>query len=78
MKKSLTVLVTGTNRGMGYDLVSIFLKNHPYISIYATSQDLSAETLKPWQMSPSQVVKCKQLELTSHQSISGLAHDISS
>lgn len=37
--KRLTVLITGTNKGIGLDLVKIFLKNQPEAIIYATSRE---------------------------------------
>ena len=37
--QGLKVLVTGTSKGLGYDIVKIFLKRHPQATIYATSRD---------------------------------------
>ena len=37
-KKALTVLITGTNKGLGLDLLKLFLKNNPKATIYATSR----------------------------------------
>jgi len=37
--QTLTILITGTNKGLGFDLVKIFLKNHPEAIIYATSRE---------------------------------------
>ena len=38
MNKSLHVIITGTNKGIGQDLVKIFLKNHQEVIVYATSR----------------------------------------
>jgi len=38
MINPLRVLITGTNKGIGYDLVKIFLKRNPETVIYATSR----------------------------------------
>jgi NAD(P)-dependent dehydrogenase (short-subunit alcohol dehydrogenase family) len=38
MEKPFTVLITGTSKGFGYDLVRIFLKRHPKAVIYATAR----------------------------------------
>lgn len=36
---SLNVLITGTSKGLGHDLVKIFAKKHPNSVIFATSRD---------------------------------------
>lgn len=74
MKKSLTVLITGTNKGIGYDLVSIFLKRHPDVLIYATSREPPATAQKRWEeLDHSHCIRCKQLEVASIESINKLA-----
>ena len=37
--EELNILITGTSKGLGYELVKIFLKKHPQATIYATSRD---------------------------------------
>lgn len=39
MNNSLKVLITGTNKGIGHELVKIFLKRNPNAMIYATSRE---------------------------------------
>ena len=39
MSNSLKVLITGTSKGLGHDLVKIFGKKHPNSIIFATSRD---------------------------------------
>jgi short-subunit dehydrogenase len=38
MNKNFTVLITGTSKGLGYDLVKLFLNNNPNSMIIATSR----------------------------------------
>lgn len=38
MDQLLKVLVTGTSKGIGFDLAKIFLTNNPNAVIYATSR----------------------------------------
>lgn len=38
MNNKLIVVITGTNKGIGYDLVKIFLQLHQDSVIYATSR----------------------------------------
>jgi NAD(P)-dependent dehydrogenase (short-subunit alcohol dehydrogenase family) len=74
MKKSLTVLITGTNKGIGYDLVSIFLKKHPDALIYATSREPPASAQKRWEeLDASHCIRCRQLEVASVESIDNFA-----
>ena len=37
--QKLNVLITGTSKGLGQDIVKIFIKKHPEAIIYATSRD---------------------------------------
>jgi hypothetical protein len=39
MQAQWRVLITGTNKGIGNDLVKIFLKRHPQVEVYATSRE---------------------------------------
>jgi len=39
MNNNLRILITGTNKGIGNDLVKIFYKNHSNAIIYATSRE---------------------------------------
>ena len=39
MEQQLTVLITGTSKGIGKDLVRIFLEQNPNAVIYATSRE---------------------------------------
>lgn len=38
MNQYKNVLITGTNKGIGYELVKIFLQHNPDYNIYATSR----------------------------------------
>ena len=60
MDSSLTVLITGTSKGLGFDLVRIFLKKHPEATIYATSRDGSQKAEERWRdIDSKKVVKCR-------------------
>ena len=38
MKTAKNILITGTSKGLGNELVKIFLKKHPEVTIIATSR----------------------------------------
>ena len=60
--KAFTVLITGTSKGFGFDLVRIFLKNHPTAVIYATSRDTPEQAQLKWTgIDHAKAVKCRQL-----------------
>jgi len=40
MNQALKVLITGTNKGLGNDLVKIFINKNPETIVYATSREL--------------------------------------
>lgn len=63
MEKSLTVLITGTNKGLGKDLVELFLKHHPQSLVYATSRETPEKAQSKWNHLPNPPI-CKQLEVT--------------
>jgi NAD(P)-dependent dehydrogenase (short-subunit alcohol dehydrogenase family) len=49
MINPLRVLITGTNKGIGRDLVRIFLKRNPEAVIYATSRETKEVADARWQ-----------------------------
>jgi len=70
MNKPFTVLITGTSKGLGYDLVRIFLKKHPQAIIYATSREIPTKAAERWnQIDKNNAVRCKLLEVRSDDSI---------
>ena len=59
MEKCLSVLITGTSKGLGFDLVRIFLKKHPEATIYATSRDGPQKAADRWKdIDTKKAVKC--------------------
>ena len=48
MDKAFTVLITGTSKGLGFDLTRIFLKKHPEAIIYATSRENPEKAAERW------------------------------
>ena len=48
MEKTFTVLITGTSKGLGYDLTRIFLKKQPKAIIYATSRETPDKAAERW------------------------------
>lgn len=62
MNNSFTILITGTSKGLGKDLVMIFLKKHPEAIIYATSRDSPQAAYNNWKdVDIHHAVRCKQL-----------------
>lgn len=71
MNSPLKVLITGTNKGIGNELVKIFLKRNPKAIIYATSREQTEEAYQRWQpLDRDRRVQCKYLDIGSEQSIS--------
>lgn len=64
--KSLTVLITGTNKGLGHDLVKLFLKNHPEAIIYGTSREQPKAAYDRWSLlDEKKQITCKKLDVCS-------------
>jgi short-subunit dehydrogenase involved in D-alanine esterification of teichoic acids len=62
----LTVLITGTNKGLGCDLVKIFYKLSPKALIIATSRSKPEMAYQRWEaLDNDKRIICKQLDLTS-------------
>lgn len=71
MNSSLKVLITGTNKGIGNELVKIFLKQNPKAIIYATSREQAEVAKHRWQsLDQDKRVQCRYLDIASEQSIS--------
>ena len=41
MESHLNILITGTSKGLGEDLVKIFIQKNPQAVVYATSREIS-------------------------------------
>ena len=68
--RKLSVLITGTSKGIGFDLVRIFLKKHPEATIYATSRNDSQKEEERWRsIDANNAVKCKKLNIRYADSI---------
>lgn len=79
MNRNLRVLITGTNKGIGNDLVKIFYRNHENATIYATSRESSKVAEQRWQeIDPlNQRIKAKYLDINSLDSIQSLSAELS-
>jgi short-subunit dehydrogenase involved in D-alanine esterification of teichoic acids len=70
MDDKLTVLITGTNKGIGCDLVRIFHKMNPNSVIIATSREEPKIAAKRWkQMGLNDRIICKQLDMKKYETI---------
>jgi NAD(P)-dependent dehydrogenase (short-subunit alcohol dehydrogenase family) len=77
MQRSLNVLITGTNKGIGNELVKLFVKRQPNAVIYATSREEPAVAGARWEQTfPNHKIQCKKLEIASLHSIEQFAADI--
>ena len=73
----LKVLITGTNKGIGYDLVKVFLKKQPEATIFATSRDGEEKASLRWKdIDSKNAVQCRELEVGSTESIKNLAESL--
>ena len=62
MDKIITILITGSSKGLGYDLVRIFLQKNPQTIIYATSRDGPQKASERWKgLDKKNVIKCREL-----------------
>lgn len=70
MNNQLTVLITGTNKGIGRDLVKTFLTLCPNSIIYATSRENPQAAYERWKdIDVKGRVICKILDISSNKSI---------
>jgi NAD(P)-dependent dehydrogenase (short-subunit alcohol dehydrogenase family) len=77
MQAQWRVLITGTNKGIGNDLVKIFLKRHPQAEVYATSREEPADAEVRWKTCEGgERVVCKKLEMASEESIGQFVEEI--
>lgn len=68
MKHPLKVLITGSNRGIGFELGKTFLRLNPNASIYATSIEKLEIASKQWKaFDQDNRVRCMYLDVTSKQ-----------
>ena len=69
--------MTGTNKGLGHDLVKLFLTHHHDYVIFATSRQPIAQAQDQWKnIDARQQVKCLNLDVRSPQSIAELVKQV--
>jgi NADP-dependent 3-hydroxy acid dehydrogenase YdfG len=77
MQRPLKVFITGSNRGIGFELGKTFLRLNPNASIYATSIEKLEIASKQWKaFDHDNRVKCMYLDVTSKQNIAEVVHNI--
>ena len=73
----LKVLITGSNRGIGCELVKAFLRLNPNASVYATNIEKLEVASQQWKaFNQDNRVKCMYLDVTSKQNIAEVVHSI--
>jgi NAD(P)-dependent dehydrogenase (short-subunit alcohol dehydrogenase family) len=66
MNLPLKVLITGTNKGIGNELVKAFLKYNPNSVIYATSREKSEIAYERWKsIDTEHRIRCSYLDVSS-------------
>lgn len=73
----LKVLITGSNRGIGCELVKAFLRLNPNASVYATSIEKLKVASQQWNaFNQDNRVKCMYLDVTSKHDIAEVVNSI--
>ena len=73
MEAGKTVLITGTSRGLGKELVKVFLEKEPGVKVWATSRQSEEEAKKMWAgHERHQQIRCVTLDVLSQDNISQL------
>lgn len=77
MSSPLKILITGSNRGIGCELVKAFLRLNPNSSIYATRIEKLVIASQQWKaFNLDNRVKCMYLDVTSKQNIEEVVRTI--
>jgi short-subunit dehydrogenase len=77
MNLPLKILITGTNKGIGNELVKQFLKFNQNSTIYATSREEPEKAYERWRtLDKANQVKCKYLNISSTENIREFAKEM--